>query len=69
MPIRGIRNPMPSKGGKPTGMFSSRGKQKVDPTSGYDKSLNRYALADGGETEGKPSGSEKGLRHQKPARG
>lgn len=32
--VRGIKNPMPKAGGKPTGMFSSRGKQKQDPIGG-----------------------------------
>ena len=32
--IRGVRNPMPKKGGQPTGIFSTRGKQKQDPTGG-----------------------------------
>lgn len=29
--VRGVRNPMPMRGGKPTGIFSTKGKQKVDP--------------------------------------
>lgn len=71
MPVRGRRNPMPTRGGKPTGIFSSRGvgKQKMDSTDGYNKSLNRYALSGGGEVKGKPKGNgNPGLRHQKPKR-
>lgn len=64
MPIRGHRNPMPARGQKPTGMFGSP--QKVDSTAGYRKDLVRYAHSGGGEVSGKPSGSEKGLRHQPP---
>lgn len=30
--IRGKRNPMPKKGMAPTGIFSTRGSQKKDPT-------------------------------------
>lgn len=34
--IRPPKNPMPSAGGKPTGIFSTRGRQKSDPcTSKY----------------------------------
>jgi len=32
--IRGVKNPMPKKGGQPTGIFSSRGSQKRDPLVG-----------------------------------
>lgn len=32
--VRGQKPYMPMAGGKPTGMFSSRGTQKKDPTSG-----------------------------------
>ena len=28
--IRGVRNPVPTKGEKPTGIFSTRGSQKKD---------------------------------------
>lgn len=36
--IRGSRDPMPTKGGSPTGIFSSRGRQKNDPLVGSQKS-------------------------------
>jgi hypothetical protein len=32
--IRGVKNPMPSKGEKPTGIFSRSGSQKKDPIGG-----------------------------------
>lgn len=67
MPVRGRRNPMPSRGEKPTGIFSTRGKQKVDATDGYHKNLVRYAHSGGGEVSGKPKGDGgKNLRHQPP---
>lgn len=71
MPIRGRRNPMPSKGEKPTGIFShGNGKQKMDPVKSDHKGLLKYSLSGGGEAKGKPSGDgNPGLRHQKPAAG
>lgn len=42
--VRGVKNPMPSKGGKPTGIFSSRGKQKMDSVAAQpEKGLMGYA--------------------------
>lgn len=40
--VRGVKNPMPTKGGKPTGIFSSKGSQKNDSTAdfGHKKLLN-----------------------------
>jgi hypothetical protein len=31
--VRGAKNPMPMAGGKPTGIFSSKGSQKSDSTA------------------------------------
>lgn len=31
--IRGVKNPMPTKGDAPTGIFSTRGRQKMDSTA------------------------------------
>jgi hypothetical protein len=33
MPIRGVKNPVPMSGDKPTGIFSTSGSQKKDPLS------------------------------------
>ena len=42
--VRGVENPMPSKGGKPTGIFSTRGRQKSDSVAAQpEKGLLRYA--------------------------
>jgi hypothetical protein len=42
--IRGIKNPMPSKGDKPTGIFSTRGRQKNDSVAAQpSKGLKDYA--------------------------
>lgn len=35
--IRGVRNPMPMKGGKPTNIFSTNGKQKNPPLAASQK--------------------------------
>lgn len=40
--VRGAKNPVPTKGGKPTGMFSSKGKQKNDGGGGH-KDVLAYA--------------------------
>jgi hypothetical protein len=34
MSIRGVKNPVPMRGDKPTGIFSTRGSQKNDPLGG-----------------------------------
>lgn len=66
MPVRGHRNPFPTKGGSPTGMFGQP--QKRDPTDGYNKTLKAYAHSGGGEVRGKPQGSDKSKRHSPPKR-
>lgn len=68
--IRGVRNPMPKKGKKPTGMFSSRGRQKQDGASGPNMDSLKYAHRNsndknGTKTGGLPSDSA-GKRHQAP---
>lgn len=66
MPVRGQRNIYPDAGGKPTGMFSSRGKQKMDPTDQFPHK-GTMAYAKGSSTRSKPSGNgNQGLRHLKP---
>lgn len=65
--IRGARNPMPSKGKKPTGIFSTNGTQKQDGISGPHMNVKRAAYAHNRKV-GKPdkaSGVDK-LRHQAP---
>lgn len=43
--IRGVKNPLPKAGGKPTGMFSGRGSQKQDPTGGgFNPSMTATAM-------------------------
>jgi hypothetical protein len=42
--VRGIKSPMPSKGSAPTGIFSSRGAQKMDSVAAQpEKGLMKYA--------------------------
>ena len=66
MPIRGIRNIWPSAGSEPTGILSTRGKQKMDSTGMYaHKNVQTHAHSS--STRSKPSGNGKqGLRHQPP---
>jgi hypothetical protein len=66
MPVRGSRNAFPAPGGKPTGMLSSRGKQKMDSTAGYNHKLLNYSLGGGGETPVKAA-ENKGLRTMQKA--
>jgi len=45
MPIRGVRNPLPTAGDKPTGIFSTRGSQKKDPLgSGFKPDMTAKAM-------------------------
>lgn len=32
--VRGVKNPLPTRGDKPTGIFSTKGSQKNDPLGG-----------------------------------
>ena len=67
MPVRGKRSIYPAPPKSPTGIFSTRGKQKMDPNTHCCKELNAYAL--GSSTRSKPKGSGgQALRHQKPKR-
>lgn len=67
MPVRGKRSIWPKQGLPPTGIFSTRGKQKADPVSTPDEGLRSYAL--NSSTRSKPKGSGgQSLRHQKPKR-
>lgn len=65
MPIRGMRSIWPRAGKPPTGIFSSRGKQKVDDTSHFGQKSHIGKNVDRGERS-KPKGGSKSLRHQKP---
>jgi len=47
MPIRGMKNPMPTKGKAPTGIFSTRGSQKNDGMHSEHMSLLNYAKKGG----------------------
>lgn len=66
MPVRGHRSIWPSKGRAPTGIFSTRGKQKVDSTSHFpDQDCKNYAHSTSSRSKPKGTGGA-GLRHQKP---
>lgn len=69
MPIRGVRSPWPKKGLKPTGIFSTRGRQKNDSVSFPNEGLANYAHSS--HTRSKVTGASsagQSLRHQKPKR-
>lgn len=62
MTIRGIRNPMPSKGKKVSTIFDAPSTVKK-----HHNAARKAALGGGGETAGKPtSGKGQSLRHQAP---
>ena len=43
--VRGVRNPYPTAGGKPTGIFSTRGSQKKDSVGdGFKPSMTAKAM-------------------------
>ena len=43
--IRGVKNPLPKKGTAPTGIFSTKGRQKNDPVgSGFMPSMTATAM-------------------------
>lgn len=70
MPIRGPKNAMPKKGGSPTGIFSTNGKQKQDGATGPHMDTVKYAHRksndlNGHRSDGLPKGNA-GDRHQTP---
>jgi len=45
MPIRGAKNPVPTKGDSPSGIFSSKGSQKKDPLGpGFKPGMTATAM-------------------------
>lgn len=62
--IRGTRPIKPSKGGTPTGMFSSKGRQKQDGASGPNMDALKYAHSTNTRVE-HTSDNAQGKRHQK----
>lgn len=66
MPIRGERSPFPPKPRPPTGIFSSKGRQKIDSTARFKhRDVQAAAHANTGEAKNKPKGGSKKLRHLK----
>lgn len=68
MPVRGKRSIYPDPPGTPTGIFSTRGSQKLDKKNDtkHVDTMN-YALGSG--TRSKPKGEGgRNLRHQKPVK-
>jgi len=45
--IRGVKNAMPVRGDSPTGIFSTRGKQKLDPLAGDQSKFSKMTGANG----------------------
>jgi hypothetical protein len=65
MPIRGKRSIYPKAGSPPSGIFSTRGSQKVDSTDHFkEKGVQSYAHST--RDRSKPKGGNGSLRHQKP---
>lgn len=64
MPVRGQKPIWPNKGGKPTGIFSTNGKQKQDGISGPNMDLLKYAHSGGGDKGGHKADTAQGKRHQ-----
>lgn len=64
MPVRGKRNAVPKSGGKPTGIFSSRGKQKQDGATGPNMDTFNYAHRNKGKETLPTDAASK--RHQQP---
>lgn len=64
MPIRGSRPIKPTKGGQPTGMFSSKGRQKQDGASGPHMDTLKYAHSTNTRVEHTGDNAQ-GARHQK----
>ena len=67
MAIRGQRNPMPTRGKAPTGIFSSKGTQKQDGASGPHMDIK--AAAHNNKRSAPRNTGEQSLRHQVPSRG
>lgn len=66
MPIRGPRPIFPPKGRAPTGIFSSKGRQKADSTTTFsNKDLLNYAYSTNGRLKPRPD-NQSGKRHQSP---
>lgn len=65
MPIRGERSVWPTSGKSPTGIFSTRGRQKMDDTGRFAHQSD-LSYAKGSGTRSKPSSNGKqSLRHVK----
>ena len=68
--IRGVRNPMPKRGKKPTGMFSSKGQQKQDGASGPNMDTLKYAHRNKNDFNGQSkvglAADQRSKRHQAP---
>jgi hypothetical protein len=66
MPVRGERPTFPRAPKPPTGIFSTRGKQKMDDNS-YFQNKDTLSYAYGRGTRSKPTGNaHQGKRHQSP---
>ena len=64
--IRGNRNPAPTRGKTPSGIFSTNGKQKQDGATGPYMGVK--AAAHSNSRSAPRSTGEQGLRHQSPKR-
>lgn len=65
MPIRGTRAVMPKRGRAPTGIFSTRGTQKMDDTGRFSHKVD-LDYSKGSSTRSKPKSTQSpNLRHQK----
>ena len=60
--VRGVRNPMPSKGGKPTGIFSTNGSQKKDPLNAPQSEYKKYTASEYRMEKVDPKPRDNGLK-------
>ena len=60
--IRGVRNPNPSKGSKPTGIFSTKGSQKKDPLVGDQSKYAKYTGSNYRKERKDPVSRDNGLK-------
>lgn len=66
MPIRGEKPIFPSEPKPPTGIFSTRGKQKMDSTADFKhKDVQSYAHGTSERSKPKSAAGSASLRHQK----
>lgn len=59
---RGVRNPVPQRGSKPTGIFSTRGSQKKDSLSGKQSEYAKFTGSEYRKERVNPKKRDNGLK-------